>query len=339
MHRHCEGLFRLRSGQLFLSRYLVGWSFVAVIVAADWSWLSASGYSVREGVIVSIMKTAGFVICSAACLFALARIPRYALLTEKLRCQEIAHTLAWLTLLLCFVASGDVLQYLCVTVNAPLVDERLIRIDSALGFHWLVFYRWIHSHQLIQSVLDLAYRSGVLQLLAVPIILGITGRRDELSEFMLLVILSTVFLLLISTPIPASSAFLHFGITDPYTSSAVSDFYLLRNGTLRVFNLLPSQGLVSMPSFHTTLAIFFVYALRRVPMLFPLSVLLNLTMILSTPTQGGHYLADLFAGLMLSALTIFILRKFFRLVTFRTLSEARTDIACEESADERPALG
>jgi membrane-associated phospholipid phosphatase len=64
------------------------------------------------------------------------------------------------------------------------------------------------------------------------------------------------------------------------------------------------QGLVSMPSFHTALAVLFTYWLRKLRPLFYIAIPLNVIMILSTPTEGGHYLADVIAGLFLSVLTI-----------------------------------
>ena len=73
-----------------------------------------------------------------------------------------------------------------------------------------------------------------------------------------------------------------------------------------------TQGLVSMPSFHTALAVLFTYSLRRIGWLFSIAVPLNVVMILSTPTQGGHYLADVVAGLLLSALTIQTLNAIIR---------------------------
>ena len=79
--------------------------------------------------------------------------------------------------------------------------------------------------------------------------------------------------------------------------------------------MVPLEGMVSMPSFHTTLAILFIYALRHMRYLLLFSIPLNVTMILSTPTQGGHYLADVFAGLLLSALTISTLRSSSRLIS------------------------
>ncbi|MDH6153581.1 membrane-associated phospholipid phosphatase [Paraburkholderia sp. WSM4179] len=92
----------------------------------------------------------------------------------------------------------------------------------------------------------------------------------------------------------------------------------------RVANLSrkPAQGMVSMPSFHTTLAIVFIYALRRAPQLLLFAIPLNVTMILATPTQGGHYLADAFAGLLLSALTIAALKRCMHLLATRKSANA-----------------
>lgn len=308
-------IWQKRGEESYLNRYLIGWSVAAMVIAADWIWVSVCGYSVEEKGVVALMWAAAISMATAVFLFGVAHISRYTLLTDTLRCRQIACTLAWLTLLLSFVAAYDLLQYLCATLNEPLIDQSLLEFDSALGFHWLQVYLWVRSHPAVQHILGVAYGSIFMQGLAVPAILGLTGRREELSEFVFLFMLSGILLLLISTPIPASSAFLHFGISDPYTSSSVSDFYSLRNGTLRVFEMVPLEGMVSMPSFHTTLAILFIYALRRMRYLLLFSIPLNVTMILSTPTQGGHYLADVFAGLLLSALTISTLRSSSRLMS------------------------
>jgi membrane-associated phospholipid phosphatase len=86
---------------------------------------------------------------------------------------------------------------------------------------------------------------------------------------------------------------------------------LLRDGALKVIDITAAQGLVSMPSFHTTLAVLFMYSLRQYRILFRAGIALNAVMILSTPTQGGHYLADVFAGLLLAAATIVAYRALF----------------------------
>lgn len=110
----------------------------------------------------------------------------------------------------------------------------------------------------------------------------------------------------ISTPFPAASAYLHFHIVDPGTTSTVSSFFPLRHGTLNVFDLADMQGLVSMPSMHVAMAVLFVQALKGVPRLAVPAFILNALMIASAPSQGGHYLADVVAGLLLAWITIWL---------------------------------
>jgi membrane-associated phospholipid phosphatase len=323
-----------QSAPSFWRRYLYGWVIVGLILLIDVTWLNLSNHSVRLASIEAAGKAAGIMFCAVVVLRAFRRIPRYEPITAKLRYAEVSDTTAWCALLICFVSSTCTLSYLCVSTNAPLVDNSLVRFDRALGFDWPVLYRWVQSHPHVQRILALAYESGRWQLLAIPLILGVSGRRADLSDFFFLLVLSSILLLIISTPFPATSAFVHFKIADPNAVSSVSDFAVLRDGTMRTFDLTKTQGLVSMPSFHTALAILFTYALRRVRLLFWVAVALNATMIVSTPTQGGHYLADVMAGLLLSALTIQSIRVANRQ---RTAGSAIIFIkAMERAVRERP---
>jgi membrane-associated phospholipid phosphatase len=285
---------------------------VGVILFIDAVWLRFAGYTVPVGDIIGACKGIGILAGIAVILRMLRATPRYESITVKFRYAEISDIAAWCALIGCFVPSMCVLSYLCVTLNAPLVERSLIRFDHAIGFNWLAAYQWVRSHPHVQHVLSFAYESGRWQLISIPFILGLSGRREALPEFFFLLALTSALLLVASTPFPAESAFVHFNVSDPNTASTVSDFAALRSGTLRAINLANAQGLVSMPSFHTALAIVFTYSLRRIRWLFAIAALLNLTMILSTPTQGGHYLADVAGGLLLAAVSIQMTRTCYR---------------------------
>jgi membrane-associated phospholipid phosphatase len=186
----------------------------------------------------------------------------------------------------------------------PLIENSLLRFDRIIGFDWAAVYGWVQSHSAVRRILGVAYASGFWQLIAIPAVLGLLGRREELSMFFFLLALSSIYLLIVSTAFPATSAFEHFKVSDTDALSSVSDFSVLRDGSMRKFDLQRTQGLVSLPSFHTALAVIFAYSLRRIRLLFCPAVILDVLMIASTPTQGGHYLADVLAGLGLSVLTI-----------------------------------
>nr|WP_208101989.1 phosphatase PAP2 family protein [Burkholderia sp. D-99] len=91
--------------------------------------------------------------------------------------------------------------------------------------------------------------------------------------------------------------------------ATVSRYDLLHSGQLRQFCLPESQGLVSLPSFHVMLALLLAYVVRHVRHVFLASVVLHVVMIVSTPTQGGHYLADVIAGIVFGVLSIAVVRR------------------------------
>ncbi len=64
-----------------------------------------------------------------------------------------------------------------------------------------------------------------------------------------------------------------------------------------------------MPSFHVMLALLLAYAVRHVRDEFPVTVVLNAVMIMSTSTQGGHYLADVIAGIVIGVLSIVVVHR------------------------------
>ena len=56
------------------------------------------------------------------------------------------------------------------------------------------------------------------------------------------------------------------------------------------------EGIVTMPSYHTVMAVLLTYAFRRTGLVGYGIATLNLVMLLSIPPIGGHYLVDVLAG-------------------------------------------
>ena len=56
------------------------------------------------------------------------------------------------------------------------------------------------------------------------------------------------------------------------------------------------EGIVTMPSYHTVMAVLLTYAFRRTGLVGYGIATLNLGMLLSIPPIGGHYLVDVLAG-------------------------------------------
>jgi membrane-associated phospholipid phosphatase len=236
---------------------------------------------------------------------------KYKWLARKLFYENVAHIFLWITILVTFTHACTVFQYLCITTDFPLVSNALVSFDSALGFHWLQTYQWVKAHRWMHSALEFAYASGGVQLFVIPAILALTLNSEDYAEFVVQFIVSAILVILIAVLLPAESAFVHFGVHDPDTASTVSDFALLRSGNTRELVFASAQGLISMPSLHSILALCFAYSVRHVRFVFPIGIAMNFLMILSTPTQGGHYLFDVLSGLITGVLVIYFVRRVF----------------------------
>lgn len=288
--------------------YGAAWQFTFLMLLIDCIWAARIGFRLeRGGVVQTLALTCGLLVITGV-LWVVSRVP-YKEPGRTIFYRSVLHVFLWITVLATFSKVAIVFQYLCVTTGFPLASNAFIAADAALGFHWLDTYRWVQAHPWLHSALALAYVSGACQLFVVPIILAVTRNTQDYAEFVLQFMVSATLVILISVPLPAESAFVHFGIHDPGTASTVSDFILFRNNPTHELNLAFVQGLVSFPSLHTILALCFAYTLRHVRYVFPLAIALNTFMIASTLTQGGHYLVDVVAGLVAGAAVIGLVRK------------------------------
>lgn len=284
--------------------YAALWLLTLAVVGADAAGLAWGGYALRPQGLAREIQADLLLAGLAALLAGIARLPRYAAAARTLRCDRLADTLAWLLLAKVWIVAACVASYLCAGLAFPLVDASLAALDRALGFDWPAAYGRVRAHPAAHDLLTLAYRSALWQLPGLICLLGLLGKRRALAGYVLTLALASLLMLLASTPFPAASAYLHFNIDDPGTAETVSHFYALRAGTLRAIDLASLQGLVSIPSFHTVLALLFIDAARHWRPAWCVAVPLNILMIASTPTEGGHYLADVAAGMLLAAVAI-----------------------------------
>lgn len=228
---------------------------------------------------------------------------------QRYRRDEKTRTmLVCSSLIILFSLTASFFSYLLVSTDAPLIDNTLAAWDHLLGFDWPKVYLWTKQRPHLDHALALAYSSVLPQIATVVVYLSFTGRREQLAEFNAAFILSFLMTSAVSVYFPAAGpAKFYQGIVHADVS-LLSHFEPLRDGTLRVYDVKTAQGLVSIPSFHTVMAILLTYAMRRTR-IFPVFLALNIAVIASTPTQGEHYLVDLIAGAITVVTAIGLLKK------------------------------
>lgn len=206
-----------------------------------------------------------------------------------------------------------VLSYIAATTPAPLVDPMLARADAALGFDWRGWYRFVNSHPWFQTGLQFAYASMQPQIVLCLIGLAVTGMRQRSEEMFWVVAISVVLSLSVAAIFPAESAWVYHGYAEGKPPPYLAQILGLRAGTLRILAPADLGGIVTFPSYHAATAVFLIWLSRRTWLFIP-SLLLNAAMLVSTVSEGGHYLIDVPAGIATVAISIAIITR-WRLLT------------------------
>jgi membrane-associated phospholipid phosphatase len=273
------------------------WLVVGAIITADALGLSSLGIRLNE---------AGLARVAGAVIFVGALAGFYTYLRPNPGIVDVASTMA---VLLGFFAASAVLSYLLAATAFPLVDHQLAEADRSLGFDWLTWFHWVRARPILSVVFEVIYLSAIPQLLAIALMHGFTGRFERNSELLWCLMISIAIIVPISALVPAAGAWVEFDAVRFGNEAQVHDFLAMRAGTMHELDLTRLEGLVNLPSFHTTLGVLYAYLLRGRRVLFPGATLLNAVMIVSVLSEGGHYLVDVIAGAAVAVLAIWAARR------------------------------
>jgi hypothetical protein len=197
---------------------------------------------------------------------------------------------------------GAVASYPIAALTSGFHDATLQRIDESLGFDWLAWYRAVADHPLLQHAGLIAYRS----IYATPaVLLGYfawKGERIAAHRFLATFWLTALVTLLLYGFMPAVGPFAYlWHAAIPYMPE--SELWqpglipALRDHSVRVVDLAHLRGIVSAPSFHAAAAAIYIQAAWRLRELrWPVLGVAG-AMLLATPVEGTHYLADILLGL------------------------------------------
>jgi hypothetical protein len=197
-----------------------------------------------------------------------------------------------------------VLSYLALASSGALVDGALLAADRVLGFDWLAGYHVLLVHPVLTKILQLAYDSLIYQGLYFGLLLGLMNRKDALRDMFWLVFITGLFTLAGAALFPALGPFKTFAAAPAH--SFLPEMEHLKSGRDLNFALAHLTGVVSFPSFHTSMALAYAWGFRRTGTIGWAAAVLNLVMLAAIPWFGGHYLTDMLAGavVMLASLAL-----------------------------------
>lgn len=204
-------------------------------------------------------------------------------------------------------AMGMVSIIAIAALSRPFVDSSLVEMDTQLHFDWRLLYQFYLKHPILMAVSRQAYDAFSYQLLLVPIILWLWRQGEMLWPYIAAYSVALILTIIVFPFFPAVGPYNHFGISHADLEPRQWNFgpYIegLRSGHIRDMTQT-SSGLISVPSFHATAGVLFMWSCGRIPYLRWAFFLLNTTMVVSAMVIGSHYLVDLMAGVAVAMIAI-----------------------------------
>lgn len=234
-----------------------------------------------------------------------------------------------------FAAVGAPLSYFAASANLPLHDATFDAIDRALGLDWRALLGFMNAHPAVHSAFALSYMSFTVQATTTVLALAFSNRLMELRTFVLAFMFSALVCIAISVLLPGEGIWGYYklSVADyPAIVPSTREIHLpiihgLRDGTWRALVGLSAEGIIVFPSFHAALGVIFMVALWPVPVVRWFGVAVNGLMVLATPVDGGHYFADVLAGIVVAVACLWASRAIVRWAGARSSKMAFAEIA------------
>ena len=227
---------------------------------------------------------------------------------------NLSATLGVAAFLVVFPAAASLLSYLALTITGPRIDAALAQADLALGFHWTDMMVWASEHTFLNAMLNAAYLSVMPQTLLLLFFLGLRGRLEQLYGLAFTLAFGATIAVAVWTAFPAFGAFSVFDLPDDVEARMGlvldADYSVILTGLLEhgpgLITPTEIRGLVGFPSYHTLQALVLFWYARQEPWLRWPSLALNLVVLVAIPVQGGHHLVDMFGGIALTLMAVWL---------------------------------
>lgn len=276
--------------------WLARWGIILALFGVDTVWLAARHISAG---LVSL-NGAGWVVALLALAISLAMLSLMIrrLSRPLLAVSDLLESLVQLLVLGAFVVP---FASLMASLDLPLIDDALMRADHALGFDWSTASAWVARYPVVDVAFRWAYTSIIWQA-ALALVIGSYARPGKRNaELIWLYLINVLTCIILSAVLPAIGEIGDVGM------KGIDELLALRDGQWTLMSA-SSGGIVTFPSFHAGLAVIFTYSVRHYRWALVCLAPLNLVMLASTPTVGGHYLVDVIAGVAIAIGSIVLIR-------------------------------
>lgn len=205
------------------------------------------------------------------------------------------------------------ISYVAASTNLPMQEVNLLAVDRMLGMNFGTYLDFVNQRPTLAGILTYTYDSLGKQLFILVMLLPLSGLYRRAAEFVLSFAIALIAAILISTLIPATGVYHALGLQptdhpniEPFAYyNTLHELPLVRDGTIRVLDARRLGTVLTFPSFHAVSAVLFAWAFWPFRWFRIIGLLWNATMVAATPIDGGHFFADVAAGLLLALGTIY----------------------------------
>jgi len=278
------------------------WTVIAAVAALDLLAAAFDGFRLAMTSFAAPGGTA-FVLVIAARYYGIRR-----------RDPHVASALESTAHVVAFAAVAAPLSYVAASAALPLQDAAFDSLDRAIRFDWngllAIFERFPDLHRFMRAI----YLSLTVQMTAVVLLLGFSGRLAWLRVYTFAFIIAALVTIAVSAVMPAQGVWLHYGLQSadpallPVSHTSWPVFLGLRDGSYRLLMATGAEGVITFPSLHAALAVILIAALWPVPVARWLGGGVNVLMLAATPIDGSHYLIDILAGIAIAIVSLYAAR-------------------------------
>jgi hypothetical protein len=259
----------------------------------------------------------GFHASSGRAVVAFAALPLIGLYVRWFRkrtgLQDAPLLIETVLLFLYLGLNVTLASFAAAALAQPLYDATFAAIDRSIGYDWFAVAGAVQQWPWLRKALQYSYGSFVFQPVAALIVLALIGKLRRAQVFVAAWLFAAVACVALSALLPAQSPYGHWTLEPlrdyPISGAvprALTVFLDVRAGRLRDLFAFEFEGIVTFPSFHALCGVLFAWAFWAVPYLRWPMVLLNGSMIASTPMVGSHYLIDVLVGLALAPAALWV---------------------------------
>jgi hypothetical protein len=313
--------------------FKLNWAVLASMSAALVIGVGLSNFSIEP---TGLLGSIGFVVVYAGFAHANARSP-------VRRDPQVMFALGATAQIVLATVVIAPLTYIAAAADFPPQDANLLRMDRALGLDWAAYVGFVNDRPALAAWLSYGYTMIRWPLFAIPVLLAAAHRYRRIAQFTLAFALALIATTIVSAMVPAIGVYQQIGLDpselknlDPSAYlDQLRDFEPVRDGSLRHLDLLKLAGIVTFPSFHAASALLYAWALWPVRWMRPITLLANGAMLASAPIDGGHYFADLVAGLAIAGLAVWVARRVSDGLTRRRTADPPSPGMAGEAATTR----